>query len=82
MLGDEMRHANKTYTLMRREGALPENVVVIPDMDNMYSITENANVFDLYKVGSLTRRGSESSIHPHSRTLQTKRQDHEVLKCV
>ena len=52
MLGDETRHANETYTPMRREGALPENVAVIPDT-NMYSTAENSKVFDLYEVGSL-----------------------------
>ena len=52
-LGDESRHANETYTLSRREGALPENVAVIPDTDNMYRTAENTNVFDLYEIGSL-----------------------------
>ena len=51
-LGDELRHANRSYTLTRREGALPEGVVVIPDTDNTYSELNNTNVFELYKVGS------------------------------
>jgi hypothetical protein len=53
MLRDENRHANGLYTLTRREGALPTNVVVISDTNNMYSIAKNTNVFDLYEVGSL-----------------------------
>ena len=53
VLGDETRHADRTYTPMRGEGVLPERVVVIPDTDNMYSKANNTNVFDLYEVGSL-----------------------------
>ena len=53
LLGDKSRHANETYTLTRREGALPTDVVVIPDTNNMYSTAQNTNVFDLYEIGSL-----------------------------
>ena len=60
MFGDETRHANTTYTLTRKGGALPENVVVIPDTDNMYDTAKNTNVFDLYTVGSL--KEGEASI--------------------
>ena len=55
LLGDELRHTNELYTQMRREGALPMNIVVIPDTKNMYNEAENGNVFDLYEVGNLKR---------------------------
>ena len=55
LLGDKLRHANKPYTQTRREGALPMNVVVIPDMKIMYNEAENSNVFDLYEFGDLKR---------------------------
>ena len=47
---------------MRREGALPAAVVVIPDTQIMYNKADNSNqnVFDLYEVGSL--RVGEASI--------------------
>ena len=51
--GDRSRHANKLYTPMRGEGALPRELVVISDTQHMYNKTENSNVFDLYEVGSL-----------------------------
>jgi hypothetical protein len=56
---DETRHANESYTLTRREGALPREVEVIPDTDNMYNAADNINVFDLYEVGGL-REGEVS----------------------
>ena len=51
--GDRSRHTNKSYTLTRREGALPDEVAVISDMDSMYKDTENSIVFDLYEIGGL-----------------------------
>ena len=51
-LGDGTRHTNGQYTLARREGVLPEDVVVIPDTNNLY-IKGNNSVFDLYEVGGL-----------------------------
>lgn len=55
VLGDKYRHANELYTLTRREGVLPMDIVVIPDTQSMYNEadSENSNVSDLYKVGSL-----------------------------
>ena len=55
LLGDELRHTNELYTQMRREGALPTKVVVIPDTKIMYNEAENSNIFDLYEVGNLKR---------------------------
>ena len=51
-LGDGTRHTNGQYTLARREGVLPEDVMVIPDTNNLY-IKGNNSVFDLYEVGGL-----------------------------
>lgn len=59
-LGDKTRHVNESYTQVRREGALPVDVVVIPDMNSMYNTAENTRVFDLYEVGGL--RGEEVSL--------------------
>ena len=59
VLGDKTRRINQSYTLLRREGTLPENVVVIPDTDSMYNKANNSNVFDLYEVGGL-REGEMS----------------------
>jgi hypothetical protein len=53
-LGDiSTRHTNNLYTLTRREGVLPKEIVVIPDTLSMYNKAENSIVFDLYEVGSL-----------------------------
>ena len=57
-LGDTTRHTNGLYTLTRREGVLPDDVVVIPDTKSLY-IGENDSVFDLYEVGGL-REGEMS----------------------
>ena len=62
--GDGSRHANKLYTPMRGEGALPREVVVISDTHCMYNETENSNVFDLYKVGGL-KAGEASNPFVH-----------------
>jgi hypothetical protein len=60
MLGDKFRHVNKPYTQKRWEGALPTDVVVIPDTSSMYNETMNSNVYDLYEVGVL--REEEASL--------------------
>ena len=60
MFRDKSRHVNKPYTQMRWEGALPTNVVVIPDTNSMYIGTMNNNVYDLYEVGDL--REEEASL--------------------
>jgi hypothetical protein len=53
MLRDRKRPTNRLYTPKRREGALPNNVVVIPDTTiSMYNVERNSNVSDLYSVGS------------------------------
>jgi RNase H-like domain found in reverse transcriptase/Reverse transcriptase (RNA-dependent DNA polymerase) len=59
-LGDESRHVNKSYTRTRREGALPKEIVVIPDTQIMYNKSDNANIFDLYEVDSLRVRETSS----------------------
>ena len=61
MLRDQTRRVNldKPYTQTLEEGALPADVVVIPDTEKMYNKAENINVFDLYEVGSL-REGEAS----------------------
>ena len=61
MFGDESRHAGDPYTQTRWEGALPDDVVVIPDTEIMYNEAKNTIVFDLYEVGS--QREGETS-HP------------------
>jgi hypothetical protein len=60
MLGDEIRHINQPYTQTRGKGALPDEVVVIPDTDSMYTKAEYNNIFDLYEVGGL--RNEETSL--------------------
>jgi hypothetical protein len=63
-LGDESRHANEQYTLVRREGALPADDVVIPDTEIMYNKAENSNICDLYEVGDLrAEKGSLPFVH-------------------
>ena len=60
-LGDKMRHTNGPYTLTRREGVLPEEVVVIPDTNSLYN-KENDSFFDLYEVGASGLREGETSL--------------------
>ena len=59
VLGDKVRHTNRTYTQTRGEGVLPEGVAVIPDTKDMYNQADNDSVFDLYEVGGL-REGETS----------------------
>jgi hypothetical protein len=46
------------YTQTRWEGALPAEVVVIPDTERMYIKAENTIFFDLYEVGSPKEGGT------------------------
>ena len=50
---DRTRPTNEQYTPKRGEGALPNDVAVIPDTLNpMYSVERNTSISNLYSVGS------------------------------
>ena len=50
---DRTRPTNEQYTPKRGEGALPNDVAVIPDTPNpMYSVERNISISNLYSVGS------------------------------
>ena len=62
LLRDNVRPANGLYSPMRGEGALPGDVVVIPDT-NLYYVADNVIISDLYSVGSLRKeKDKEGSI--------------------
>jgi len=63
LLGDHGQSVSAMHAPPRGEGALPRDVVVIPDAAHMYNIVSNEHALNLYSVDSPSKKNSGPFVH-------------------